>query len=88
MRSRLQVCPQPQSGEAASGERLPAYQVKTSIDVIAGNTLWSMPERLNWEWGTIALYKYTYLYLPEQNERKFRYGKMDLRTVFTELGCG
>ena len=39
-----------------------AYEVKAGIAVIAGNTVWSMRERLA---GTTkwALYKYTYLYL-------------------------
>jgi len=36
-----------------------AYEVKAGIGVIAGKTVWSMPERL--EWGTTkrTLYKYT-----------------------------
>jgi len=38
-----------------------AYEVEAGIGVIAGNTVWSMPEP--WVWGTTksALYKYTYL---------------------------
>ena len=35
-----------------------AYEVEAGIGVIAGNTVWSMPERLECE----VLYKYTYLY--------------------------
>ena len=40
-----------------------AYEVKAGIGVIAGNTVWSMPERLECEVPTTksALYKYTYL---------------------------
>jgi len=38
--------PQPQSGEAPSGY---AYEVKAGIGVIAGNTVWSIPERLECE---------------------------------------
>ena len=37
-----------------------AYEVKAGIGVIAGKTVWSVPERL-WVWGTTikALYKST-----------------------------
>jgi len=46
-----------------------AYEVEASIGVIAGNTVWAMPERLECEvayYKKSALYKYTYLptYLP------------------------
>jgi len=41
-----------------------AYEVEAGIGIIAGNTVWSMPERLECEYTTkSALYKYTYLYL-------------------------
>ena len=41
-----------------------AYEVEAGIGVIAGNTVWSMPERLESEvLQKSALYKYTYLYL-------------------------
>jgi len=41
-----------------------AYEVEAGIGVIAGNTVWSMPERLECEvLQKSALYKYTYLYL-------------------------
>ena len=42
-----------------------AYEVEAGMGVIAGNTVWSMPERLECEvLQKSALYKYTYLYLP------------------------
>jgi len=37
-----------------------AYEVKADIGVIAGNTVWSIPERLQCEALQKALYKYTY----------------------------
>ena len=41
-----------------------AYEVEAGIGVIAGNTVWSMPERLECEvLQKSAVYKYTYLYL-------------------------
>jgi len=41
-----------------------AYEVEAGIGVIAGNTVRSMPERLECEaLQNNALYKYTYLYL-------------------------
>ena len=41
-----------------------AYEVESGIGVIAGNTVWAMPERLECEvLQKSALYKYTYLYL-------------------------
>jgi len=41
-----------------------AYEVEAGIGVIAGNTVRSMPERLECEaLQKNALYKYTYLYL-------------------------
>ena len=49
MSSKLQLdmrIAQPQSGEAPSGD---AYEVEAGIGVIAGNTVWSMPERLECE---------------------------------------
>ena len=49
MSSKLQLdmrIAQPQSGEAPSGD---AYEVEAGIGVIAGNTVWSMPERLKCE---------------------------------------
>jgi len=39
-----------------------AYEVEAGIGVIAGNTVWSMPERLKCEVLQKARYKYTYLY--------------------------
>ena len=43
-----------------------AYEVEAGIGVIAGNTVWSMPERLECEVlqkARYRAYKYTYLYL-------------------------
>ena len=44
-----------------------AYEVKAGIGVIAGKTVWSMPERLECDvpryYKKSCLYKYTYLYL-------------------------
>jgi len=40
-----------------------AYEVKAGIGVIAGNTVWSMPERLACTTKMSAIYKYTYLYI-------------------------
>jgi len=39
-----------------------AYKIEAGIGVIAGNTVWSMPERIECEvLQKSALYKYTYL---------------------------
>ena len=42
-----------------------AYEIKAGIGVIAGKTVWSMPEHLECQVLPYnkALYKYTYLYL-------------------------
>jgi len=40
-----------------------AYEVKAGIGVIAGKTVWSVPERLACTTEMSAIYKYTYFYL-------------------------
>ena len=55
MSSRLQLDMRNQSGEAPSGERL---RGRGRYGVIAGNTVWSMPERLECELGLLQKARY------------------------------
>ena len=59
-----------------------AYEVKAGIGVIAGNTVWSMPERLECEVLQKARYintlTFTYLYLCGACRSKWRLTDIDL----------
>ena len=45
-----------------------AYEVEAGIGVIAGNTVWFMPERLDYVWGTTKV-RYINTRLPTLSSR-------------------